>query len=238
MKNILSQEDKIELGTLTRFLKSMGLREGSVEVDIEGSIEDSDIDVENWTNFSNSYNIEIPSFIKPTLKKVIDYIVDADLVEQPDYDDINYERISIDVDAVSRTISASYYCVYTTESEPEGITYSLEEDEDDEQLREVFESFEEIKDDNPKLNNLELRYYGSGDSGYLEDYFENMTNIQVPSVVEDWCYDKLESNFGGWEINEGSSGYFYFNLEDKIVELVHTSNIEESQSDTIYEEKF
>lgn len=237
MKNILSQEDKIELGTLTRFLKSMGLREGSVEFDIEGSIESSDINVEEWTNFSNSYNIEIPSFIKPTLKKVIDYIVDADLVESPDYDDINYEKISIEVDAVSRTISVSYYCVYTTESEPEGITYSFEEDENDEELKELFENLEEIKSSNPKVNNLELRYYGSGDSGYLEDYFDN-TQIQVPSGVEDWCYRKLESNFGGWEINEGSSGFFYFNLKDKVAELVHTSNIEESESNTLYEEKF
>lgn len=238
MKNILNQEDKIELSTLTRFLKSMGMREGSIEFDIEGSIEESNINIEDWTYFSNSYNVEIPNFIKPTLQRVIDYLVEPGSVEQPDYDDINYERISIDVDAVSRTISASYYCVYTTESEPEGITYSLEEDEDDDKLREVFETFEEIKGDYPKLNNLELRYYGGGDSGYLEDYFDNMTNIQVPSAVEDWCYDKLESNFGGWEINEGSSGYFYFNLEDKVAELVHTSNIEESESNTLYEEKF
>ncbi len=46
------------------------------------------------------------------------------------------------------------------------------------------------------------------------------------------------SNYGGWEINEGSQGYFIFDLKNKTVELNHTMNVEESESKTLYEEKF
>jgi hypothetical protein len=48
----------------------------------------------------------------------------------------------------------------------------------------------------------------------------------------------LESDFGGWEINEGSQGYFEIDLDNKEITLNHTSNIDEQGRDTILEEDF
>jgi len=84
---------------------------------------------------------------------------------------------------------------------------------------------------------LKLEYNGGGDSGFVENNF-NPGNDSVPSGIEDWCYQQLENNFGGWEINEGSQGAFIFDFNTSTVTLDHTYNTEEQQIDTLYEESF
>ena len=88
----------------------------------------------------------------------------------------------------------------------------------------------------PEDNYLVLKYNGGGDSGYLESDFDN--GEPVPTEVEEWCYQQLEDNFGGWEINEGSQGEFQFYFDEKNVILSHTFNIEESITNTLWEEEF
>jgi hypothetical protein len=70
----------------------------------------------------------------------------------------------------------------------------------------------------------------------LEATFEE--GPAVPNDIENWCYNKLEQNFGGWEINEGSSGYFNFDFDNKELTLQHTDNVEISVQNTLYEENF
>jgi len=84
---------------------------------------------------------------------------------------------------------------------------------------------------------LKLEYNGGGDSGFVENHFNPGTD-SVPSGIEDWCYQQLENNFGGWEINEGSDGAFIFDFNTSTVTLDHTYNTEEQQIDTLYEESF
>jgi hypothetical protein len=86
------------------------------------------------------------------------------------------------------------------------------------------------------LDIMELRYNGGGDSGYIEGTFEN--GEEVPAEVEDFCYRILEDNYGGWEINEGSQGSFFFDLNEKTINLEHEYNTEESKTYTLYEESF
>jgi len=73
-----------------------------------------------------------------------------------------------------------------------------------------------------------LRYNGSGDSGYIESEFED--GSEVPSSVEDWAYQQLESLHGGWEINEGSDGSFVFDLDNGTITLRHSYNEEQQES--------
>jgi hypothetical protein len=84
---------------------------------------------------------------------------------------------------------------------------------------------------------LTITYNGGGDSGYIESSFEE-TGDAVPAGIEDWCYSELESHFGGWEINEGSDGKFVFDFNKSTVLLLHTMNIEESETHTFFEESF
>jgi hypothetical protein len=86
-------------------------------------------------------------------------------------------------------------------------------------------------------NFITLSYEGGGDSGFINSTFDN-PNVNVPSYVEDWCYDKLESNYGGWEINEGSQGRFEFNYKGGEVILEHAFNVEMSAQETVFEVNF
>jgi hypothetical protein len=65
--------------------------------------------------------------------------------------------------------------------------------------------------------------------GKLEaDGWREIIKTQVVSLraaVEEWCYDHLESRFGGWEINEGSQGEFVFRIPDDEIDHHHEENV-------------
>jgi hypothetical protein len=167
-------------------------------------------------------------------KKLLNYVCENDLIRTPDVDDINWQRIEIDLDCEDSTISVvldyNYYDIGDTETD----TRSLEEEEENESLREVFDVLEDDPDIEDRI--LTIDYSGGGDSGYLEDSFNS--GDSVPAVVSDFCYNMLENRFGGWEINEGSQGNFEIDLDNKEITLNHTYNIDETGRDTLLEEKF
>jgi len=49
----------------------------------------------------------------------------------------------------------------------------------------------------------------------------------VREIIEEICYDKLGASHGGWEINEGSYGTFYFDVSTRKVRLEYNERIEE-----------
>ena len=235
MKSILSIEEKKYLNRVCRYLGSLGMKDGSIEIDLDNSYFDCDDFVwEHVTHFSNNFSAEVPEGLIPILQKIFNHICNEDLFEAPDVDYINYERINIDIDCTTKELSVNHDYSYYESAEVESISHSLEEDDDDENLKEVFETLE--NDEDLKDRQLVLHYNGGGDSGYLEDDFTN--GDSVPTDVEDYCYEMLENNFGGWEINEGSHGNFQIDLDKKEITLNHISNIEENARNTIWEEKF
>ena len=82
----------------------------------------------------------------------------------------------------------------------------------------------------------EVSFNGGGDSGYIE----NDVNIYKDPIIErplgdfpgleDYLYDML-NEYGGWEINEGSQGYFRIDTRAGTVELFFTWN--EYQNDDV-----
>ena len=238
MEKILTPEDKQVLQIISKYLRANGLKEGSIEVDMDYGQFDPE-SVENYDVFSNSYNVEIPKEFIEIVKKVLVHLEENGAIETPDVDDINYERISISLDAITRQLSIEHYYSYYEPSE-EDVTSWSEKDYEDEQENTITQLFDSIKEENPDIKPkngiLTVRYNGSGDSGYMEDYFEE--GGSVPSNVEDWCYNQLGNLHAGWEINEGSDGRFVFDTKNNLIELFHTFNNEESQTNTVYEEKF
>ena len=230
-QQILTPEDKEILNSMTRYLKSHNVKEGDIEIEIEGSFPFFD-DIKNVNNFSNSWDIKIPEEYFKILEKV--WEVAEPSFDNIDVDDINYERIFISLDAINRELTVQHHYSYFEENDTNSTLWDLKGDEkDNELLNEVFKILKELY---PKDRNLNLRYNGSGDSGYIEDFFDN--NKEVPSVVEDWAYEVLGNLHGGWEINEGSQGDFYFDLKNETVTLNHTYNEEVQESNTLFEEKF
>ena len=43
-------------------------------------------------------------------------------------------------------------------------------------------------------------------------------DVSLHKIIEGVCYDVLEQNFGGWEINDGSHGTFTFSLVGRLCE--------------------
>ena len=101
----------------------------------------------------------------------------------------------------------------------------------------------EYDDDDKVFNTLkekDIKYVyaefsGGGDSGYIEDNIE-VVNInkehsqaRLSDIVglEEYLYAMLE-DYGGWEINEGSQGQIYFDLDKKMATIEFTWNTEEA----------
>jgi len=236
MKGILTPEEKQYLRRISNYLGSMGMQDGNIEIDMDNGWEFNYEDV-NWdfvTHFTNNYNADIPSGLIPILQKIMKYCDENNLIKEHD-EDINYQRLEYDIDVDSKKISFNHWWSFYSRGEGSSVTW------EDEQGKEQFEHWEEsgvfedltIPDDGI----LTIQYNGSGDSGYLENSF-NETGDGVPASIEDWCYRELSDNYSGWEINEGSDGQFIFNFHDMTIELIHTENIEDNASDTYYEESF
>jgi hypothetical protein len=236
-QNILTPEEKKYLGKVSRYLASLGMKYGDIQFEMEADEEEISYS-ENYfpTHFENNYTAEIPDGLVPILKKIIDYFDDANLYGNlPDGGYIDYQRFEITIDGVKREISLTHVYSYNGEGDSTGIEYDdmIEEWEE----KGVF-NMTEIPED----NYLVLKYNGGGDSGYIESHFDsgarNPYGESVPTEVEEWCYQQLEENFGGWEINEGSQGEFQFDFNEKTVILSHTYNTLVDESNTLWEEEF
>lgn len=230
-QNILTPEEKKYLGKIARYLGSLGMKYGEINFEMETDDEEISYDPNDFpTYFDNNYGAEIPDGLVPILKKIIDYFDDADLYSNlPDGSDIDYQRFEITIDGVKREISLTHIYSYFSEGDSQGVEYD-----------DMIEEWEEkgVFDDVsiPEDGYLTLKYNGGGDSGYIESDFEN--GERSPDEVEQWCYQQLEENFGGWEINEGSQGEFQFDFNEKTVILQHTYNTMVDESNTIWEEEF
>jgi len=236
-QNILTPEEKKYLGKVSRYLSSLGISYGEITFEMEPDDEEISYS-ENYfpTHFENNYNAEVPDGLVPILKKIISYVDDEGLYDElPNDANIVYQGFEIMIDSVKKEISLTHMYSYQTEGGSEGVEYDdmIEEWEE----KGVFDDIEI-----PEDNYLVLKYNGGGDSGYIESHFDsgarNPYGESVPTEVEEWCYQQLEENFGGWEINEGSQGEFQFDFNEKTVILSHAYNIEESRSNTLWEEEF
>ena len=230
-EKILTPEEKKYLGKVSRYLSSLGMKYGEINFEMDTDDEEISYNPNDFpTHFDNNYTAEIPDGLVPILKKIIDYVDDSDLYSNlPNDGDIDYQRFEITIDGVKREISLTHIYSYFTEGDSMGVEYDdmIEEWEEKGVLNMV-----EIPED----GYLNLKYNGGSDSGYIESDFDN--GEPAPGAVEEWCYQQLEDNFGGWEINEGSQGEFQFDFNEKTVILSHTYNTMLDSSNTIWEEEF
>lgn len=122
--------------------------------------------------------------------------------------DSEYEYYEMIVDTVSRkiTIYGIYYETEVSESYDQEIELSGEE-------KELFWNTLYSKIGNRQAFNVEI--IGGGDSGYFECALHSL-----PNDVEEILYGILEDTSPGWEINEGSSGKFVINPNEKTIRFI------------------
>lgn len=233
---LFTTEDKKALRLLSKYMQSLGISSGQIDFSFYDGDSDVDLSQEvpfgsrSTQTFSNHYNVEIPEFLHPIIDKILLYCNGkTDFGGDIDVDYFNYFRLEIEIDVERKQVSATAYCGYYEAGDVDGTTWEASEDEKVEKLIDILSEEQENEI-------LYLKYNGGGDSGYIEESFDG--GEQVPAIVQDWCYDQLESLHGGWEINEGSDGSFEFDLRNGIINLNHTMNTEVDKQDTIFEESF
>jgi hypothetical protein len=231
-KNFISEEDKVVLRKVSKYLRSYNLSSGiiTIEGDFYNDLESA---FERTTNFSNNWSVEIPDFFKPYLEEIVTKSLRN--IDDLDIDGLNYDNVEFEIDTVDSTLEITRFWGYEEPGDGSGYTWG-----DDTEDTEMVEGLiAEIRASDATINSdgiARLDYSGGGDSGYLESSFDG--GGRVPKEVEDWCYRVLEDNYGGWEINEGSQGYFLFNVTNRTIELEHTYNEEVEKSDTIFSINF
>jgi len=224
-KNFISEEDKLVLRKVAKYLKSYNVSSGIIQIEND-FYHNPENAIRHATNFSNHWNIEIPDFFKPYLQEIITKTLNN--LDYLNLDNTNYDNIEIEINANNSMLEINRYWGYEQSGDSHGLTWG-DDTEDTEEVKRLMDEIKE-SDARPDSNGrYQLDYNGSGDSGYLESSFTNGGG--VPPNIEDWCYDVLEKNYGGWEINEGSQGYFVFDTKNNIIELEHTYNelVEETE---------
>ena len=236
MNELLTPEEKKYLERVSRYLQSMG--EKQVEIRIEANewdnkTEISDIEWEDITHFDWNSSLEIPSGFVEILQKIFNYIDESNRYSFPDIDGLNYHDFLIDINAADKSITVSQIYGYYAAGDENEIEFEGEESKMEEWKDQLETNGAEI----PRDGVLTARYSGGGDDGSMDGGFEEI-NQQLPADIEDFCYDQLSRNFSGWENNEGGDGSFMFNFNDGTITLYHNGNIEESESDTLFEIDF
>ncbi len=124
-------------------------------------------------------------------------------------------RVRIDVYYKKRSIVITSEIEITTE---DGAGYEIDVSDND-----LIQSF--LREN--EIDFFSVKYNGGGDSGEIEEslYDENgneMPNIEVNFSDDLWEFleEKLDSAFGGWEINEGSVGTI--NVDHETLSIDHT----------------
>jgi hypothetical protein len=169
--------------------------------------------------YAKSKKIEVFKPVEVVMERILDSLDFNEFPEEFHDEDQEYYNISIDFDTKEKTIEVSGSFTVN------GVEESFEEYEIDEDELEIFEDFLQRG-----VSEIICSYNGGGDSGYIDN---NMgvdgSRAEMTADIEELCYKKL-SNFGGWEINEGSQGSIVFNLEDKTITINHEWNTEEPRN--------
>jgi hypothetical protein len=90
------------------------------------------------------------------------------------------------------------------------------------------------------IHKLVISYEGSGDSGEIHNHVVyGKDGEEAPILldgleeeVDEFCYQLLQDNYGGWEINEGSFGEIVMMPTPRRITYTHNQRIEEVETTT------
>jgi hypothetical protein len=198
------------------FLKSEGLDHITVPFNIQsGEIDDS------YYEYVMS-KINLPQRLKDFYGKLVNLVIEEDF--NIDYDNYHTIDVTYDIDDNQLIIRDNEVVTVTRDS---GTSREI----DSPDLLETMKDWL-----NKGITIIRVDFNGGGDSGYIEDngYDEKGTNYPIPASMEDFLYNMIESNFGGWEINEGSQGQFEIYNDSSEIILSIGVNEEETETTTLW----
>jgi hypothetical protein len=213
MKIILSPDDKKTLKLFSLYIQSHSLtKKAYIQMYYDG---DGNFDWQDQM-YSDDGNIEIKLY--PKIEKLIDSIV-----EQLDwgymlegYRDVQSTNITFEFDTTDNTIE-----IYWTHR-----IYDVDNHTSEDELPDLAKNIVDTLSD--RCDIVTIDFSGGGDSGYIENTVNckgKSYNNLINSEFEGFLYDML-SNYGGWEINEGSQGTFEINFKENSITLEIGMNTE------------
>ena len=133
-------------------------------------------------------------------------ITDSDLIYIFDDTEYNNGWFDVYVDCIEKKIEISAKHYYLT-TNYDGTDINMNE-ERKKIFEPIFKQMEEME-----VGEGHVNFNGSGDSGEISDTIDfGKDTEQINSKQLDELYRILEGHRGGWEINEGSQGNFFFYL--------------------------
>jgi len=194
------------------FLKS----EGHDHITVSFNIQSGEIDY--WYDAYGRGSIKLPERLKDFYEKLVNLVMEEDF--EIDYDNYHTINVTYDIDDNQLLIRDNEVVLVTKDSGT-----SSEIDSPD-----LLETMKNWLDKGILM--MKVEFNGGGDSGYIDDYGydEKGTNHPIPASMEDFLYNMLESNFGGWEINEGSQGQF--EIYNKSSEIILSIGVNEEETET------
>ena len=184
--------------------------------------------------FSSNRHIGGEVLMNPSINTLIDSINkivehfdnDAEFNFKVDYDDVTYEEFNFVFNFKQKEFEIMHeYNYYDT-------NYTTSE----KKFENISDSAKEEIDEFCSANKMfKVSFQGSGDSGYIDSdgVNEDGERFDLPGGLEDVFYDML-SNYGGWEINEGSQGDFTVNCNQKVIILEYGENYEQMASNDVF----
>jgi len=172
--------------------------------------------------------IPIGKFIENFMES-LDSSGDLERYGEDDQEIYNYEFA---IDSKNKQVSIfGNYSDYKVEDTQ--MTELYAQDMDDEGLSNFFKKLREEGD-----FELEVKFEGGGDSGWIHDTGETRKtdSYDVPPSIMEIMYQMLE-DYPGWEINEGSQGEFTFESsggKDRLT-LYFNMNTEETAAELVYQ---
>jgi hypothetical protein len=226
----LTNDEKKYLNRMCNFLKSFSDDLHEVELTEWHDYDSQDYLIKELRNvvsgrnyFDGRHRVDVTEGFKNIVDNILNNI---DGWDEPDTYEIKSVTSNIRFNCFEKKISI-YLIYYFYDHENTSDIYEKEP--------EIVERLES-EGFNLDQSTIYVDYSGGGDSGWLENIFNN--GEEVPRFFEDWCYGKLNSDYSGWELDEGSSGSFIVNFEKKTIEIVHSANTETSEEYLIYQTKF
>lgn len=172
----------------------------------------------------------LPSFIEKTIDEIIESYADElyDLgPRSADMEASDYFTVDIEITPENKimTFVNLDFTEYVTESD--GRYYDFNDYTEEDSMYDEFIKIQKfLKEHN--INEMRVDYNGGGDSGYIGEIYESKNGSgRISDEIEEICYYLLEE-FGGWEINEGSSGIIRMSNDE--IEVEHEWNVEMNQS--------
>ena len=203
----LSDSDKKLLNLYSRALKALDVDNVSSSYYYSHGYHDQDTGFE-LTGDKRSLQSSLPlgEELDALVKRIIE---ELDLTSYLD-DECNWEEIRFSILPKPKLIVIEHYKTIIDVEYSESVKNYDDMDQDSK------DGFDAMAEESGKDEDI-VNFDGGGDSGAVHEYTE--ADKKIDGRIEDLCYRMLSDQQSGWEIDEGSSGYFELNYKEKYIKL-------------------